>query len=286
MLFILKQNNMVNIFYNSVSNGPGKVVTNLLLGLEKANIPYKNNGIVLPDDKLLILQSHSVLHQSLANDRVIGPNICTLPIDDYQVMSQNYKKMIVPCEWVKDLYLKWLPEDKLFVWPVGINTDTFYDMSGEEKEIDCLIYFKRRNESELQLVIDFLNQNNQSYEVIRYGSYSEEHFINTLKKSKYGIVIDKCESQGIAIEEMMSTNLPLLVWDTIIWDDRGEEFAVPATSVPYWDDSCGVKIDNADDLREKFNFFMDNLKSFNPRTYILNNLALDESAKKIINVYE
>ena len=277
---------MVNIFFNRVSNGPGKVVTNLLLGLGKSGLPFKTNEIVLPEDKLLVLQQHGVLYQNLNNDKVIGPNICTLPIDNQIVMTQDYKKMIVPCEWVKNLYLKWLPEDKIFVWPVGIDTDRFYDMSLETKHIDCLVYFKRRDESELQNVLAFLQKNNQTYEVIRYGSYSEEHFINTLKKVRYGIVIDKCESQGIAIEEMMSTNLPLLIWDTTIWDDRGEEYSVPATSVPYWDDTCGIKVNNIEELGEKYNDFINRIDVFTPRNYIIENLSLDSSAIKIINLLE
>jgi hypothetical protein len=274
---------MVNIFYNDTSNGPRKVILNLIIGLKKLNVKFKTNQQVLPDDKLLILQDHVILHQNLVNDRIIGPNICTLPIDNHQVMSQKYKKMIVPSEWVKNLYMKWVPEEKLLVWPVGVNTDMFYDMSEEEKEIDCLIYFKRRDESELNLVVAFLKENGITYEVIRYGSYSEEHFINILKKSKYGIVIDKCESQGIAIEEIMSTNLPLIVWDTVIWDDRGEEFAIPATSVPYWDNTCGVKVDNFVDFKTYFTDFINNKHSFNPRKYVIENLGLEICSLKIYN---
>lgn len=272
---------MINIFYNGISNGPGKVVSNLILGLQKANLEFKTNKEVLPSDKLLILQNHYLLSVNNDNEKIIGPNICTLPPDNHEVMQLNYKKIIVPSQWVKDLYLKWLPEDKILIWPVGINTDLFYDMSNEKKEIDCLIYFKRRDENELNLVVSYLEANNQTYEIIRYGSYNEEHFINTLKKSKYGIVIDKCESQGIAIEEMMSTNLPLLIWDTIIWDDRGNEFAIPATSVPYWDDSCGIKFNNFDELDNSFIHFIDNKDKFKPREFILNNLSLENCAKII-----
>ena len=276
---------MLNIFFNSASNGPGKVVSNLILGLKKANIEYKTNQTVSSDDKLLILQNHYLLSTSLPNERIIGPNICTLPIDTQSVMEQNYKKMIVPCQWVKDLYLKWLPEDKICIWAVGINTDLFYDMSQENKEIDCLIYFKRRDNSELNSVIEFLDSNDKSYEVINYGSYTEEHFINTIKKCRFGIVIDKCESQGIAIEEMMSANLPLLVWDVTIWNDRGEHVSVPATSVPYWDETCGIKVDDLENLKNNFKHFINNLKSYEPRNYILNNLSLDKSAKKLMDYY-
>jgi hypothetical protein len=273
---------MINISYNNISNGPGKVVSNLLLGLEKCDIGYKTNQTPQPEDKLLILQQTQLLTYEGNNVKIIGPNICTLPIDNSYVMSQKYKKIIVPCDWVKELYKKWLPEDKLLTWAVGINTDLFYDMSNNVKDNDCLIYFKRRDEKELSDVISFLEANNQTYEVIRYGGYSEEHFLNVLRRSKYGLVIDKCESQGIAIEEMMSTNLPLLVWDTPIWDDRGEEFKIEATSVPYWDENCGVKFINFDELNDSFIYFMNNKDKFKPREFVMDNLSLEKCAKNIM----
>ena len=277
---------MVNISYNGISNGPGKVVTNLILGLEKSGIEFKTNQPPLPDDKLLILQETQLLYQNTINEKVIGPNICTLPIDNQYVMNQNYKKMIVPCEWVKQLYMKWLPEEKLVIWAVGIDTDLFYDMSEKDKEIDCLIYFKRREESDLKSVISFLNEQNQTFDIIKYGSYSEKEFMTLLERSKYCIVIDKCESQGIAIQEIMSTNTPLFIWDTIVWDDRGEEYKVEATSIPYWDDSCGVKVATFEELKNNFSMFTNNLKKYKPRDYILENLSLDKSAKKIVEILQ
>ena len=275
---------MINISYNGISNGPGKVVTNLILGLEKSGIEFKTNQSPLPDDKLLILQETQLLYQNINNDKVIGPNICTLPIDNQFVMNQIYKKMIVPCEWVKQLYMRWLPEEKLFVWAAGIDTDLFYDMSKKDKDIDCLIYFKRRDESDLKLVISLLIEHNQTFDIVRYGSYLEKDLIALLERSRYCMVVDKCESQGIAIQEIMSTNTPLLIWDTIVWDDRGDEFKIDATSVPYWNEICGVKVSNFEELKNKFLFFIGNLKKYKPRGFILENLPLDKSAKKIVEI--
>jgi hypothetical protein len=109
--------------------------------------------------------------------------------------------------------------------------------------------------------------------------------MKVLKRSKYGIVIDKCESQGIAIEEMMSTNLPLLVWDTPVWDDRGEAFKIEATSVPYWDEKCGSKFIKQKELNDAFNNFIDNIDNFSPREFMLENLSLEKCAKKIMEEF-
>ena len=276
---------MINLSYNYISNGPGKVVSNLIKGLSNVGAEFTTNQPFNLDHNLLVLQETNLLYAETNKQKIIGPNICTLPIDNQFVMTQNYKKMIVPSEWVKQLYMRWLPESKLFVWAVGIDTDYFYDMSNEVKDIDCLIYFKRRDENELKQIISFLASKNQTYEIIKYGSYSEVEFMNVLKRSKYGIVIDKCESQGIAIEEMMSTNLPLLVWDTPVWDDRGEAFKIEATSVPYWDERCGGKFTRFEEINDTFNAFIENKNNFSPRNFILEHLSLEHCANNLINEF-
>ena len=68
----------------------------------------------------------------------IGPNICVLPIDMDVVMQQRYKNFIVPCKWVYDKCARWLPKEKIKIWPVGIDTGQF--KPSYEKSNDCLIY--------------------------------------------------------------------------------------------------------------------------------------------------
>jgi hypothetical protein len=167
-------------------------------------------------------------------------------MDNEFVMSQNYKKIIVPSEWVKDLYNKWIPSEKIIVWPVGIDTDYFSDKSKDDKFFDCLIYYKRRSYDELNFVKNLLREFNQNFDIVEYGSYSEIGFLEKLSRSRYVFVLDSCESQGIAIQEIMSSNIPLFVWDMEFWEDRGREYKIEATSVPFWDDVCGIKEKNKD----------------------------------------
>lgn len=278
---------MINIFYTNKNNGPGKVVDYLIKGLDLKGIPYSvNPQNVNSEDNNVFLQNHRLMNNpQILSNSLIGPNICVLPIDDELVMSQNYKKMLVPSNWVKEKYMKWLPETKLEIWPVGIDTNSFIDTKNENKTIDCLIYYKRRDIHDLRVVEGFLSSKNQTYKTISYGGYSENIFLESIKTAKYGIVIDSCESQGIAIQEMMSSNLPLLVWDVSFWSDRGEEYKVPASSIPYWDDVCGERFYSFPDLDSVFNKFIDNLHFYNPRKYILENLSLSDQSTKLINLF-
>lgn len=278
---------MICVFFNNTSNGPGKVAKNLIKGFKDLGVDFKKNpniDEIKPTDKIISLQRSNIMNTNLINNAIIGPNICILPIENNIVMEQKYKKMIVPSEWVKNKYLKWLPEEKLFTWPVGIDTDLFNDKSDYEKTNDCLIYIKNRPNSDVNEVIKFLTSKNQTFDIIKYGSYNEQEFIRSISKSRYGIVIDNTESQGVAIEEMMSCNLPLLVWDTTLWDFRGPQYKVDATSIPYWDERCGEKFDKLEDMVNTYNRFINKLDSYKPREYVLENLSIKVCTNNILKL--
>lgn len=272
----------LQIFFSQTQNGPGKVILNLTKGLDLCKINYELNQAPKDGINKICLSEHSILKTHFIKELYIGPNICTLPIDSKIVMEAKYKKYLVNSKWTYSAYKKWLPDNKLDMWAVGVDTDLFSNFSEEKKTNDCLIYFKRRNLEDLIFATKMLKKLNQSFEIIEYGNYNEEHFLNSIKKSKYAFVIDNCESQGIAIQEMMSSNLPLFVWDVEFWDDRGEEYKVPASSVPYWDNRCGLKIFYKNEIFDKFYFFINNLNLYSPRDYILEEFQLDKKALEII----
>jgi glycosyltransferase involved in cell wall biosynthesis len=267
----------IGIYFNYKERGPGKVVDNLIKGLDILNIKYRINS---DGDKNIILQNCDRLNGDLSNC-ILGPNICTLPIDNSVVMNYDrYESLLVPSEWVKKLYMRWIPESKIKIWTVGIDTNIFSDKSSFEKKYDFLIYFKRRSIDELNFIIDQLNIMNKNYIIMEYGKYKEFEFIDVIEKSKYGIVIDNCESQGIAIQEMMSCNLPLLVWDVKYWIDRGYENKCNATSIPYWDSSCGEFFYDKREFNEKVNLL--EKKSYKPRDFLMTNISLEITTKEII----
>jgi hypothetical protein len=276
---------IIQLYYSTTQRGPGKVITNLVKGLENSNITYKLNTMPEPDTIKVCLSPHHILSTNI-EDLYIGPNICVLPIDDGIVMSQKYKKYLVNSDWTFDAYKKWLPENKLDIWPVGIDTDSFKPNNEEEKVFDCLIYFKRRDREDLNFVINFLQEKNQKFTIVEYGTYDEDSFKKTINKSKYGIVIDNCESQGIAIQEMMSSDLPLLVWDVKFWNDRGEDLKVESSSVPYWDEICGSRFYSREELETYYNLFINKLPQFQPRKFILDNLSIDTCTKKLLEIIQ
>ena len=86
-------------------------------------------------------------------------------------------------------------------------------------------------------------------------------------KSKFGLILGSTESQGIAINELMATNLPLFVIDKNI--NNYENIKLYGTTVPYWSSECGEKILDLNDFKMSFQRF---LKNYESNTYKPNNL--------------
>lgn len=278
---------MIQILAGNLNFGPGKVFKNLTAGLDLLNVEYVVNPNSLdPTSPCYCLSPHPFLlsHPHLMS---IGPNICVLPIDMDVVMEQRYKNFIVPCKWVYDKCARWLPKEKIKIWPVGIDTGQF--KPSYEKSNDCLIYVKNRSEHEVEAAKKLVQRSGHSYKVIEYGSYKEAEFIDLVRKSVFCFVVGNTESQGIALQEIMSCNVPLFVWDKTKWDHRGPEFEVDATTVPYWNDKCGAKFSTKSDnplpeLNLHFRIFCQNLSKYQPRQYILENLNLGKQAKEFCDI--
>ena len=144
---------MINLYYSeaywghsATMNGPHKVVDNLIKSLEQEKINYaineeKHEHNFLVQYDATAHEKHSKIEQDTT---IIGPQVWMFDgYGQFLIENQNYyKKIIAPSQWVKDKFINKfnLPENKISVWPVGIET------FNNERDItyDCLIYFKRR----------------------------------------------------------------------------------------------------------------------------------------------
>ena len=284
---------MINLYYSeaywghsATMNGPHKVVDNLIKSLDQEKIEYAINEEKYEHNFLVQYdatahEKHSKIEQDTT---IIGPQVWMFDgYGQFLIENQNfYKKIIAPSEWVKNKFITKfnLPEDKLSVWPVGI--EEFNNI--REVNYDCLIYFKRRNQSELDAVKKFLVSNGLSYRMVEYGTYGEDGFKQLFNSAKFCFLINGTESQGIAVQEIMSMGVPIIAWDIKEWLDQGEAYRVPATSIPYWDERCGEVFFNIDDLDVTFSKFYATLDQYDPKAFIKDNLSFECSVKTLLDI--
>tara|TARA_B100001287_G_C22660764_1_gene520231 strand:- start:1082 stop:1942 length:861 start_codon:yes stop_codon:yes gene_type:complete len=172
---------------------------------------------------------------------------------------------------------------KPFFLPV--NTEKFKPI--KEKKEKVFIYFKRRNKDELTFIKNFLHQKNIDFVIFDYVKrYNEKDYLKYLQNSKYGIILDAHESQGFAIEEALSCDVPLLVWNvTSMNQEEGSNYLdIPATSIPYWDERCGEYFYNKDQFEKTYNKFINKLNRYKPREFVIENLSVKKCAENFKNL--
>jgi glycosyltransferase involved in cell wall biosynthesis len=181
---------------------------------------------------------------------------------------------------------------------VGIETEKWKPQLPILKEFDFLIYNKIRwNKKDrtmdlLDPIKKILLQKKLTYCELVYGSYKSADYFRLLGKSRAMIFLTEHESQGIAYQECLSMNVPILAWDEQklvdpnykIWNDADHL----VTSVPYFDDRCGIKFKDFNQFEYFLPLFIKKLDNneFSPRSYIMENLTLETSAEKMLEIIE
>lgn len=298
-------------FSNGFHRGPGKVVKNLSkglidLGLLVPNINSLNDFVAEEKNAFHGFLQPPIIEQELLKllkfgnitikDYLFGPNIVNLPSEIPSLLYKYIRNMVVPSSWVYNLYRKFpiLDSVNVDIWPVGIdtvvwNSDSFLCENHENHQIKneklkCFIYFKNRTQIDLKIVCKYLQKYNILTKIIVYGSYEENELFEACKWADFGILLTNTESQGIAYMQMLSTNLPLFVFNYPWWDYDGKFQCIEATSVPYFDSRCGMIVESFD--KTKFEDFLDKVvkNEYSPRDYILENHTILKSAQKYYDI--
>ena len=215
------------------------------------------------------------------------PGLCT----EYPVL-----KYLQHSDWANNVYVPYYGADTCQTWPAGIDTDKWAPVKNADKKFDILVYNKvmwdkPQTNSNLRMpLLEKLQREGLSYTEITYGHYKEEEYHALLRQSRAMIFLCEHESQGFALCEALSMNVPVIAWEPgfcldpnrFSWNDP----VIPASSVPFFDNRCGVKFKDYPTFEASFGEFWQKVKKeeFNPRAYILENLTLKKSAERMLEI--
>lgn len=239
---------------------------------------------------------HILDHWTLPNPAVLGPGLFDHPkLAPHAMDDPRFHSYIAFCEWMRDLFAGIYPRQLIDLWFGGIDLGDWPDTSTMQKDIDVLVYDKIRwnRDTLVPLLLDpILNQLRalgRTHEVIRYGKYTHESYRQLLERSRSMIFLCEHETQGMAYQEALASNVPILAWDQGYWLDpnrpQWEPNPVPASSVPYFSNDCGEKFTAADTFSEVFERFYAQLEQYRPRKYVGEHLSLSESARSYLRAY-
>jgi glycosyltransferase involved in cell wall biosynthesis len=283
--------------------GLDKVFANLCRGLDRLGIPYHVNlpfDELRPDDRVSVLGlgRHALDGYKRTNRIVAGIGLMTHP-SEWPSLCEDYPVAfyLQHSEWANNVYKPFFG-DRCRIWPVGIDTDAWRPADQARKSIDFLIYDKILWDRDCQVprlldaVHNALASRSLTYMDLRYGAYREREYKDALDKCRAMVFLCEHESQGIAYLECLASGVPILAWDQGRYLDPNR-FAwgqpeISATSVPYFDERCGLRFRDIDEFPEKLAQFLDLDRSgaFNPRAFVIDTLTLERCSARFLELLD
>jgi hypothetical protein len=219
---------------------------------------------------------------------LFGPHFSVFPEASVDAIRAKNAIYIQPSEWAVNVWKQFpiCQNLNLVPLPFGVDTETFCDINRSREKV--FIYLKRRKNSELEYVKEFLEQRNIEYMLIQYGKYNQEDYLYLLRQARYGIWLGCHESQGFALEEALSCNVPLLVWNVSSMNqETGQRYLdYKATTIPYWNQSCGEFFYSANELEPTFEIFQQKLNrgEYQPRAFVVKELSMEVCKERLLSL--
>lgn len=210
---------------------------------------------------------------------VMGPNFFTLPSDVRERDLACIDAVIVPCRWVADLYAADAPAiaDRIAVWPAGVDTQRWQPGSGRRGSV--AIYDKVFDQQLVTRCIAAVSRARLTPEVVRYGAYTQGHYRDVLGRSRFMVWLSRSESQGIALFEAWSADVPTLCVDFPSWRAGAPSFLSSSTSAPYLTDDRGMLCgDGAGEVEGAIAELASRAPSLRPRATIVGHHDLETAA--------
>lgn len=284
--------------------GVKRVYLNLVRGLERLGADVRTNrpfSEIGPGDRVGVV-GRGV--DCLSGYRQRNPVVTGVAVVEHPAQWRTlFDDLPVACnivhsDWVKAMYARHYGEARLRTWAVGIDTDVWTPAPAERKSVDFLLYDKvmwdhdRVHAALVDPVKHTLRKRGLSFDTIRYGAYRPQAYRAALAQARFLLFLCEHETQGLAYQEAMSCGLPVLAWDPGRWLDpwrhRYGEDAVPATSVPFFDERCGRTFRSAVDFEAELDFFLETARQgrLAPRDYVLEHLQLEDCARRYLEILD
>lgn len=214
--------------------------------------------------------------QGIIKKLLVGPNIFVRSSEGGGIMGHPaIDCCIVPSDWVRAAYEEDNPAlvGRIVVWPTGV--DELYWQQEDAKNNaskNVIVYWKTESEffiREIELCLRLYGWNPIT---IRYGYYGQHYYKQLLKNASFAVFVSVSESQGIALAESWSMNVPTLVWDPQYLAAHGREYLY-VSSCPYLTDATGHRWKIIQEFETILRNMDERLTSYTPRAWVLGHMT-------------
>ena len=232
---------------------------------------------------------------NLPNPALLGPSLYDHPLVAPDLMKDpRFRIYLVLGQWTYDIFRP-VYGDACVRWHAGIDLEEWRDARSHPKDIDFLIYDKIRWDHEkyaaqlIEPVCRKLEARGSRIEIIRYKQHDHATYRRLLQRSRAMIFFCEHETQGLAYQEALASNVPVLAWDNGYWLDplwqKVSADKIPASSVPFFSDQCGERFRTIKEFDSILDRFVERLSSLRPRDYVAAHLSMEDSARIYANAY-
>ncbi|WP_156823878.1 hypothetical protein [Oscillatoria acuminata] len=278
--------------------GHYSVTRSLVEGLKKieVNFTYDPQDITEVGDVLVVLANLDALRQAINLKKagkitkiIAGPNITSLPTDIINLSLCSYIDLcILHGQWLIEWWYHVVPNFPvpISVWFAGVNSEFWQPCDPQPKTILKRVLLYQKYVSD-----DFTNQFKKKAEfqgletqVIKYGKYTLEEYKTMLNWSDIMVFLSPSETQGIALFECWSCNVPSLVWNPGICQWKGYMPWEGASSAPYLSELTGRFFREIEDFDLSLEKMKNEFSFFRPREWILNYGTDEIAAHNLLNL--
>jgi len=195
--------------------------------------------------------------------------------NDRVLFMPEIDRLIVPSEWAKTFYRD-APElaAKIRVCPAGVDAQFWKPTSGRKRGQNAIVYWKSGDEAFCQQVESIARRCGLAPRRVRSGAgegdhYTHDEFRAWLDEAAIAIVLSAFETQGLALAEAWSMDVPTLVWNPRAEAEwRGRSFHAES-SAPYLTAATGRAWTTVDELEPALRAALAERATFHPRDWVL-----------------
>jgi len=273
-------------------HGPFGVYQSIMSGLRMLEIPFNcNPQDPQVGDMVVVLSGVDNLRRAIdwkrngrINGLLGGPNIMNRPNQfNYLLASKEVDVCLVPSQWIKVAYEEDAPalKGRVQSWSAGV--DINYWSPGAMNRDCVLVYWKTEGIELCKKIEELLRKFGYKPVRITYNSYDMSTYKSVLNKSKFAVFISRSESQGIALAEAWSMNVPTLAFDPGQLTYLGRSYS-PVSSCPYLTEDTGKAWKYLQELEMLIQNFDSYAAQFDSRRWVLNHMSYEESTRALLAI--
>jgi len=207
---------------------------------------------------------------------VAGPVNALFPTEcDGILMMPEIDRLIVASDWVIDLYRAEAPQlvPKIRMCQAGVDAEYWKPGEPAGKRDRAVVYWKNGVEAFCDEVERIVARCGLQPARIQCGTYTRDEYRAALDRSAVAVFLSSFETQGLALAEAWSMDVPTVVWNPrgdAEW--RGRSFRA-GSSCPFLTPATGRAWPTVVELEQVLRDALINLPSFTPREWVLGHMT-------------